>query len=205
MIILKPGLVTNSILFCWLFEIKDRCKKVRFQQTHNQGLRQLLLTVSWDLRAKCGTPDGVLVSLYFRAQRTRQVKGPWRVLCQLKNPFKGPRPRRWSFWEKLKWKDFNDKGSQKGFTKRKHRKLNKWPHLGLVWQTKCFGVLQSPTLAYPRPKNGALPLRKINCLEEMLLILPLVEINPQKPLGFGDLKIFWVLSSWEVPKLEKGV
>ena len=23
---------------------------VRFQQTHNQGLRQLLLTVSWDLR-----------------------------------------------------------------------------------------------------------------------------------------------------------
>ena len=26
-------------------------KKVRFQQTHNQGLRQLLLTVSWDLRA----------------------------------------------------------------------------------------------------------------------------------------------------------
>ena len=26
-------------------------KKVRFLQTHNQGLRQLLLTVSWDLRA----------------------------------------------------------------------------------------------------------------------------------------------------------
>ena len=42
----RPGLVTNSILFCWLFRIKDRCKKVRFQQTHNQGLRQLLLTVS---------------------------------------------------------------------------------------------------------------------------------------------------------------
>ena len=34
-------------------------KKVRFQQTHNQGLRQSLLTVSWDL----GTPDGVLASL----------------------------------------------------------------------------------------------------------------------------------------------
>ena len=46
-----PGLVTNAILLCWLFTIKDRCKKVRFQQTHNQGLRQLLLTVSWDLRA----------------------------------------------------------------------------------------------------------------------------------------------------------
>ena len=26
-------------------------KKVCFQQTYNQGLRQLLLTVSWDLRA----------------------------------------------------------------------------------------------------------------------------------------------------------
>ena len=39
----------NSIL--WLLTIKDRCKKVRFQQTHNQGLRQLLLTVFWDLRA----------------------------------------------------------------------------------------------------------------------------------------------------------
>ena len=45
------GLVTNSILFCWLFTIKDRCKKGSFQQTHNQGLRQLLLMVSWGLRA----------------------------------------------------------------------------------------------------------------------------------------------------------
>ena len=25
-----PGLVTNSILFCWLFKIKDRCKKCVF-------------------------------------------------------------------------------------------------------------------------------------------------------------------------------
>ena len=45
-----PCLVTNSILFCWLFTFNDQCKKVRFQQTHNQGLHQLL-TVSWDLRA----------------------------------------------------------------------------------------------------------------------------------------------------------
>ena len=61
--LVTAGLVTNSILFCWLFKIKNWCKKVRFQQTHNQGLRQLLLTVSWDLRAWRGTPDGVLVSL----------------------------------------------------------------------------------------------------------------------------------------------
>ena len=33
------------------FKIKDRCKEVRFQQTHNQGLCHLLLTVSWDLSA----------------------------------------------------------------------------------------------------------------------------------------------------------
>ena len=46
-----PGLVTNSIIYCRLFKIKDRCKQVRFQHTNNQGLRQLLLTVSWDLRA----------------------------------------------------------------------------------------------------------------------------------------------------------
>ena len=38
-----PGLVTNSILFYWLFKIMDRCKKVRFQQTHNPGMRQLFL------------------------------------------------------------------------------------------------------------------------------------------------------------------
>ena len=49
--LLPSGLVTNSILFCWLFKIKDWCKKVRFLQTHIEGLHQLLLTVSWDLRA----------------------------------------------------------------------------------------------------------------------------------------------------------
>ena len=41
-----PGLVNDSIIFCLLFTIKDRCKKVHFQQTYNQGFRQLLLTVS---------------------------------------------------------------------------------------------------------------------------------------------------------------
>ena len=31
------------------FTIKDRCRKVGFQQTHNQGSCQLLMKVSWDL------------------------------------------------------------------------------------------------------------------------------------------------------------
>ena len=34
-----------------------------FQQTHNQGLRQLFLAVSWDLRAQYVTPEGVLICL----------------------------------------------------------------------------------------------------------------------------------------------
>ena len=54
----NAGPVTNSILSCWLLSIKDRCKKVRFQQKHNQGLRQLLLTMSWPRVAQ------LTVSLY---------------------------------------------------------------------------------------------------------------------------------------------
>ena len=42
------------------FKFLEQQKQVCFQQTYNQGLRQLFLTVSWDLRA---TPNGVLVSL----------------------------------------------------------------------------------------------------------------------------------------------
>ena len=42
---LETGLVNPQVIFCWLFTIKDQCTKVSFQQTHNQGLRQLLLTV----------------------------------------------------------------------------------------------------------------------------------------------------------------
>ena len=45
------GMVTKPIPFCWLFTFKDRCQKGCFQQTHNQGSGQLLLTVSLDLRA----------------------------------------------------------------------------------------------------------------------------------------------------------
>ena len=48
---LQVGLVNNSILFGGFFKIKDRCKKVRFQQTHNQGLFVSVVLV------------GVLVSL----------------------------------------------------------------------------------------------------------------------------------------------
>ena len=41
-------------------QFSEQQKEMCFQQTHNQGLCQLFLTVSWDL---CATPGGVLVSL----------------------------------------------------------------------------------------------------------------------------------------------
>ena len=44
-------LATNSILLCWLFTIKDRRKKLRFQQTHKQSFHPWFLKVYWDLRA----------------------------------------------------------------------------------------------------------------------------------------------------------
>ena len=40
-----------SLTIFYSVHSSDRCEKVRFQQTHNQGLRQLFLTVSWDLLA----------------------------------------------------------------------------------------------------------------------------------------------------------
>ena len=33
------GLVTNSILFCWLFISRNQCEKLVFIPAHNQGLR----------------------------------------------------------------------------------------------------------------------------------------------------------------------
>ena len=46
-----------------LSQFLDSGKKVRFQQTHNQGLPKLFLKVSWDLSTYHGTLDGVSVSL----------------------------------------------------------------------------------------------------------------------------------------------
>ena len=45
------------------FQFLKHQKQVRFQQTHNQSLRLLFLTMSWDLCAKLNTPDAVLVFL----------------------------------------------------------------------------------------------------------------------------------------------
>ena len=70
------GLVTNSILFCWLFKIEDRCKIVRFQQTHYL----------------CSSGSNARGEL--RALEGRRVSS--------KKPFDGPRRRRGSWWEERK-------------------------------------------------------------------------------------------------------
>ena len=57
---------------------------------HNQGLRQLFLTVSWDLHGWHSTTGGVLVSIQFWKQCTGRIEGPLRAQRQLKQPVKGP-------------------------------------------------------------------------------------------------------------------
>ena len=49
--------VTDSIIFVWFFTVKDRCKKVHFQQMYNRHLRQLISTLSKDLRVYHNTAD----------------------------------------------------------------------------------------------------------------------------------------------------
>ena len=53
-----PDLPTNSVMFCWLFTIKDQCENCGvFLWTHSHGMLCLtFLTVSWNLRAWRDTP-----------------------------------------------------------------------------------------------------------------------------------------------------
>ena len=55
---IRPSLVTYSILFYWLFTIKDLSKNIIFLQTHNPGWRGWFLTVFWR-----DTPHGVIACL----------------------------------------------------------------------------------------------------------------------------------------------
>ena len=57
------GLAIITILLFLYFKFLERRREVRFKQTHNQGLRQLFLKVSWDLCAQFGTADCVFFSL----------------------------------------------------------------------------------------------------------------------------------------------
>ena len=59
-----------------LSQVLEERKEVCFQQTHNPGLLQMFLTVSWDLCAERSTPDSDLVSQYFWKHHRGQVDGP---------------------------------------------------------------------------------------------------------------------------------
>ena len=48
----------------------------------NQGLCQLFLKVSGDLRSKLDTPNGVIASLKFQKQCMRQGCGPCKEMAQ---------------------------------------------------------------------------------------------------------------------------
>ena len=83
----------------------EQQEEVCFQQKHNQGLRQLFMTLSLGPRPLQGTThDGVLVSLKFRKQCTRHVEGNWSLRFQLKKPFKSLRRRQGSCWQDPKRK-----------------------------------------------------------------------------------------------------
>ena len=87
------GLV-NSNPLCWLFTVKDLCKKWIFIQQTHRVLLPLFLTVP--------VPAHLLCNSGSNSRGT--VQGPWRALCQLKEPLKGPRWRRGRCWEERKRK-----------------------------------------------------------------------------------------------------
>ena len=47
------GLAKMSIFYVLFFSINNLCKQMQVALMHNEGLHQLFLTVSWDLRAHC--------------------------------------------------------------------------------------------------------------------------------------------------------
>ena len=77
----------------------------QIKQTHNQGLCQLILWVSWDIRSALRL-TGVLVYLQVRRQciRAWAYESPWSAPCQIKKPFKGPRRSRGNCREEQKRK-----------------------------------------------------------------------------------------------------
>ena len=82
---------------------------MRFQQTHNQGLRQLFFMVS---SAPSSTHLTVSLLICDSGSNARgESRGPWRAQFQLKKPFKGLRQRQRSCWEDRKRKLFRRNGS----------------------------------------------------------------------------------------------
>ena len=101
----KSGHYLNSIQLAF----HNQGKVIKKHHTVNV-VRQLFLTESWDL------------VLHTRSNTWGKLEDPWRVMCQLKKPFKGPRQRQGSFWKRnslMRGHWFTLK--MIFFTKKKHR------------------------------------------------------------------------------------
>ena len=61
--------------------------------------RKSFLTVPWDLRAYLYTPNKGVLLLVPEPTYKARLRAPRRSPCQLKNPFRGLRPRRDSLWK----------------------------------------------------------------------------------------------------------
>ena len=84
-------LVKISIIFCRLFTIKNRCKKVGFQ-TLNQGLLKLFLT---------NAPTLVTLNLWISGSNVRsKVEGSRRAPSWVKMAFKGSKNGCWEEWKR---------------------------------------------------------------------------------------------------------
>ena len=130
----------------------DSKSRIGVKKVHFKSRCQLFLTVSWDLRAQRGIPDGVLCISVVPEARTRRVEGPGRAPCQLKRPFKGLRQRRGSCKEELQRTVFPQRGDialpfrqiNDFLQKRNERKSSKWPDLrrvkALAIRFPCWGL-----------------------------------------------------------------
>ena len=67
---IAPGLVTNSIIFLYFLQSMIKVKKCVFTRDISRFVSAYMM--SWDLRAYCATPYGVVISLKFWNQHTRQ-------------------------------------------------------------------------------------------------------------------------------------
>ena len=71
-----PGLITYSIPFLLAFQIHGgRCKKSVGLETHYQTMRQLFMTVSFDLHTNHETPSRVFDTLGSNACVRSKVEG----------------------------------------------------------------------------------------------------------------------------------
>ena len=95
---LIAGLVTNPMVFCWLFVIKDWCVK---KCVFNKRKIKVCASCCWRCPGT-STPSAPPLRVSFYLCSSGSVEGLIRAPCQLKNPFEGPRRWRGSCWEERK-------------------------------------------------------------------------------------------------------